>query len=94
MSKKSSKPLRPRSAYNFFVMEKRKEIIEKNPDMKNKDVIKEIGKLWKQITEEEKAKYDKMSEDDHARVEEEKKNALPSEKKKSEKDDDETDEDE
>ncbi len=88
---------RPRSAYNFFMQEKRKEVIEKNPNLKAPDVMKEVSKLWKAATPEEKEKFTKMSEEDHERVNQGKKDAPAAEKKsksKKKKDDEEEDEDE
>lgn len=59
---------RPRSAYNFFMQEKRAEIIQQNPNLKALDVMKEVSRLWKNISKEEKEKYIKMSDDDCERL--------------------------
>lgn len=73
---------RPKTAYILFTMDKRKEVAEKNPDMKQKDILKELGRLWKEVSAEEKEKYNKLAEEDKKRCEELKKNS-PAEEKKS-----------
>lgn len=73
---------RAKTAYIFFTMDKRNEVAEKNPDMKQKDILKELGRLWKEMPEDEKEKYKKQAEEDKKRVAEDKKNS-PAEEKKS-----------
>ena len=71
---------RAKSAYIFFTMDKRPEVVQQNPDMKQKDILKELARLWKEVSDEEKEKYQKMADEDKARVAEEKKNMPASEK--------------
>src|SRR6056300_1361361 len=42
------KEKRPPTAYNIFVKEKRAEIKEANPEMDNKEIFAEIGRIWKE----------------------------------------------
>ncbi|OHS97674.1 hypothetical protein TRFO_36106 [Tritrichomonas foetus] len=62
-----------RTAYNFFVSEKRLQVIERYPDINQTDLMKEIALLWKACSPEDKKKYKIMAEEDHARAEAEKK---------------------
>jgi hypothetical protein len=47
-------PLRP---YNIYVQENMKIIKEANPKMTSSDIMKEIGKKWKALSEDDKKKY-------------------------------------
>ncbi|KAK2196164.1 bifunctional High mobility group box domain/High mobility group box domain superfamily [Babesia duncani] len=67
-------PKRALSSYMFFAKEKRAEIIKNNPEL-NKDVAavgKMIGSAWNALSEQEKAPYEKMAEEDKKRYETEK----------------------
>ncbi|WJG71469.1 hypothetical protein [Spiroplasma ixodetis] len=61
----SNKVKRPMNAYMLFSKEKRVEIIQQKPEIKSKvaEVTKIIGNHWKEMTNEEKSKYVKMSEE-------------------------------
>ena len=72
---------RAKSAYIFFNKEKRQEVIDKNPGIQPKDIIKELARLWKETPESEREKYNKLAEEDKKRVEAEKEKNPPSEKK-------------
>ncbi len=64
------KEKRPPTAYNIFVKEKCPEIKEANPEMDNKEILKEIGRIWKEQkaekapSEEEKKISDKKEEEE------------------------------
>lgn len=65
-------PKRGKSSYIFFCVDKRQEIIDANPDMSAKDLIKELGRVWREdISDEEKKKYQEQSTADKTRYEEE-----------------------
>ena len=82
MGKDKAKKPKAKSAYLFFNQEKRQEVIDKNPGIKPKDILKELGRLWKETSESEREKYNKLAEEDKKRVEAEKeKNPTTSEKK-------------
>ena len=50
------------SAYNIFMKEKRKVVLEQNPSMKSKDVMKKVAEMWREVSEEEKKKYTERAE--------------------------------
>jgi hypothetical protein len=60
-------PKRPSSAYIFFSKKERKDIKNKNPEIRFGDIAKLIGTKWKQISEKDKKKFVKMAEDDKIR---------------------------
>ena len=65
-------PKRGKSSYIFFCVDKRQEVIDANPDMSAKDIIKELGRVWRDDTsDEEKKKYQEQSATDKARYEDE-----------------------
>ena len=70
--KEKSDIKRPKSAYMFFFMEERPNIVKKNPSMGVADVAKEVGAAWKKKSEKEKAPYEKKAAEDKARYETEK----------------------
>jgi len=55
--KDPSAPKRPMSAFLHFSRGRRSRIKEKNPDMKNTEVSKILGDLWRNSTEEERRPY-------------------------------------
>lgn len=63
---------RPRSSYAFFMKEKRKSISEQYPDKNPRELMGDIAAAWKNISDEEKAKYTAMAEEDKARYASEK----------------------
>ena len=63
---------RPKSAYFFFCDEKRKEIQTNNPEEKMGGISKILGKIWKELSEDEKIKYTDMNVEDVNRYENEK----------------------
>jgi hypothetical protein len=54
-------PKRPRSSYLFFCDDKRAEVKGENPDFKAVDVTKQLGRMWKELSEEDKKPYEKQS---------------------------------
>lgn len=73
-------PKRGKSSYIYFCLENRDKIKKKNPEMDAKDLTKELGRMWREdVSDEEKAKYVKMSEKDKSRYEKEKETYVPSE---------------
>lgn len=69
----SNKVKRPMNAYMLFSKEKRGEIIQQKPELKSKvtEVAKLIGNHWKEMTDEEKAKYQNLALEDKQRYESE-----------------------
>ncbi|KAI8463787.1 MAG: high mobility group box domain-containing protein [Monoraphidium minutum] len=62
-------PKRGLSAYMFFSQAKRKEVADKNPEYKMGDIAKELGAMWKTISDKDKAKYEDMAKKDKERYE-------------------------
>jgi HMG (high mobility group) box/HMG-box domain len=62
-------PTRPRSSYILFSTEKRRELAEGGTP--GKDTMKAASELWKNLTDEEKAPYDLLHEEDKVRHEKE-----------------------
>lgn len=59
------------SPYIIFVNENREKVKAKNPDIKNTELLSEMGNLWKQASEEEKSRYQKLADQDKLRHERE-----------------------
>lgn len=71
-------PKRGKSSYIYFCVEKRDEIKEANPDMSGKEIIKELGRVWREdVTDKDKVRYTKLSDTDKARYQEEMKDYTP-----------------
>ena len=63
---------RAKSAYFFFCDDKRKEVQLANPGKSMCEMSKALGKLWKEISEEDRQKYTDQNVDDVQRYEDEK----------------------
>ena len=72
-------PKNPKSAYVIFCQEKRDEVKKANPEMIAKDIMKELGKLWKDTEEDDRKEYKEKAQEDKERYTEEMKNYVPSE---------------
>lgn len=71
-------PKRGKSSYIYFCVEKRESIKEANPDMSAKDIIKELGRVWRDdVTDKDKIRYTNLSADDKTRYQEEMKAYTP-----------------
>jgi hypothetical protein len=71
-------PKRGKSSYIYFCVEKRESVKEDNPDMSAKDIIKELGRVWREnVKDKDKARYVKLSEEDKNRYENEMKTYTP-----------------
>ena len=71
-------PKRGKSSYIYFCVEKREDIKKNNPDMSAKEIIKELGRVWREnVSVKDKARYEKLSLDDKARYESERKEYIP-----------------
>ena len=66
-----NKPKRVKSAYLFFCEDKRELVKKNNPDIKVSDIMKELSKLWKNISPQELKKYEKLKEKDTERYQDE-----------------------
>ena len=71
-------PKRGKSSYIYFCIDKRDEIKKANPDMSAKDIIKELGRVWRDdVSEKDKARYVKLSDSDKSRYDNEMKDYKP-----------------
>lgn len=70
-------PKRGKSSYIFFCVEQREKIKKSHPEMEAKDIIKELGNRWKDLSDEKKVKYVKMAEEDKERFSHEMGNYTP-----------------
>lgn len=77
--KDPSAPKRPLSAYMFFANAKRKELMAENPKKTVGELGKELGALWKNLSEDDKKPYAKQAVKDKSRYEEEMKSYQPPE---------------
>lgn len=57
-----NKPKRPLSSFLYFCNDYRDTVRSDNPDLQMGGVMKELGKLWKDLDEENKIKFIKMAE--------------------------------
>jgi len=64
---KLSHPKKSLTAYTLFVKIKRKELQEKFPDATTPELMKEIGRQWKHISDEDKEWYQTMALKDKER---------------------------
>ncbi len=69
--KDPNKPKKPKSGFLFFCDKERGKLIEKEKKKNKKVVIgniaKELGKMWKKLSDNEKKKYEEMKNKDQAR---------------------------
>merc|ERR1719174_3108209 len=73
--KDENKPKRGKSAYILFVTQKRGEVKEKYPELDNTAAMKQLGIMWKEASDAEKAPFEAMAKKDKIRYEKEKETA-------------------
>lgn len=56
-----NKPKRSKNAFMLFSAAKRAEIKEANPDMKSTDISKELGVLWKALSDDDKKPFEQQA---------------------------------
>jgi len=71
-------PKRPMTAYICFCKDKRGEVVANNPELKAKEILVELGRLWKNdyLPDKKREKWVKKAEEDKQRYEEEKTSSL------------------
>ena len=85
-TKDANKPKRAKSAYNFFCINERENAIKNlGDDYEAKNVMSELGRMWKELKDGNSAsvkkkmtKYENMASDDKKRYQEEMDNYTPS----------------
>ena len=65
--KSKKRPKRALSAYNFFLIQKRGEVKEKYPELDNTAAMKQLGIMWKEASDAEKAPFEAMAKEDKIR---------------------------
>eukprot|EP00357_Protocruzia_adherens_P018352 CAMPEP_0114994682 /NCGR_PEP_ID=MMETSP0216-20121206/13281_1 /TAXON_ID=223996 /ORGANISM="Protocruzia adherens, Strain Boccale" /LENGTH=436 /DNA_ID=CAMNT_0002358583 /DNA_START=105 /DNA_END=1415 /DNA_ORIENTATION=+ len=65
--KEPPKPKRGMTAFAIYSKENRENIAAENPELKAPDLMKEIGKRWKELDTEARAEYERKSEVDKER---------------------------
>lgn len=73
-NKHKDEPKKPKSAYICFCTDKRHEVKDKNDGISNTDIMSELGKMWKSLSEGDKAKWEKVAIEDKQRYATEMKN--------------------
>jgi len=66
--KKKSKAKRAPSGYIIFCGDKREEVKTENPEMKATEITKELGRQWRELSQEEKDEYNQRSKDMNAEL--------------------------
>ncbi|KAK7081019.1 High mobility group box 1 [Halocaridina rubra] len=69
--KDPNRPKRALSAFFYYANDERPKVRAANPDFSVGEVAKELGRQWNEMTESEKAKYEKQAEEDRARYDRE-----------------------
>ena len=64
-------PKKPKTSYMYFCDDFRKDITEKNPDLKMGGISKELGKIWNGYSDDDKEKYNELAKKDKNRYEDE-----------------------
>lgn len=64
-------PKRPAPAYIIFSNQMRATVKEENPEMKSTEILSELGRRWRSLSEKEKAKYQKQADEGKAAYERE-----------------------
>jgi structure-specific recognition protein 1 len=70
--KERTGPKRPLSSYMYYCQDNRETVKSQNPNMNGKEITTELGKRWKNLTEEQKVPYEAKATADKARFASEK----------------------
>jgi hypothetical protein len=83
-NKDPNTPKRCKSAYLFFCNSVRNDIKQNNPELSNKDITKEMGRLWKNVKTDKKEykKYEELANKDRERYNREKKEYMKGDKER------------
>ena len=75
--KDKNAPKRGRTSYIIFCTEKRPAVQAQFPELKNKEIVRKIGALWKTLTPDEQEPYRVKEKEDKVRFTEEMKKYVP-----------------
>jgi len=65
--KDPNRPKRAKNSYMLFVEKHRPKVVEDNPKMKVTEVLKRMGEMWREVTDEEKEELQAVAEEDKKR---------------------------
>jgi Zn/Cd-binding protein ZinT len=69
-------PKKPRTSYIFFFKEESNKQKSKDPSLKTTEIAKICGSIWKDLSQDDIVRFQQMSEEDHSRYENEKRQLL------------------
>lgn len=78
--KKREGPKKPLSSYMFYCIDQRSKVKEDSPDLDSKEITRELGRLWNEMSEKEKSFYVEKADADKKRYENEKNISAPDSK--------------
>merc|ERR1712080_91735 len=64
-------PKKARGAYILYTMDARPQVVAANPEMKVTEIMKVLGSQWRDLDDDDKAKYQQLADEDKTRYEEE-----------------------
>ena len=76
-------PKGAKNAYIFFCADNREQVKEENPEMKSTEIVSELARLWQEVDEDMKAKYQQKASEDKQRYQEEMSDYVPSDEEAS-----------
>jgi hypothetical protein len=65
--KDKNAPKKGKSAFLFFIQERSAECKNENPDLKHKEIISKLSKIWNELSESEKKPYNLQADKDKQR---------------------------
>eukprot|EP00924_Labyrinthula_sp_SR-Ha-C_P011756 augustus_masked-scaffold_69-processed-gene-0.59-mRNA-1 protein AED:0.05 eAED:0.07 QI:0/-1/0/1/-1/1/1/0/178 len=79
MVKRKKHPDAPKAAlgsYMWFCQEERPKVVEDKPDLSAKEILTELGNRWRQISEDDKKRFQEKADEDKVRYKKEEENFL------------------
>eukprot|EP00829_Urostomides_striatus_P003332 TRINITY_DN13743_c0_g1_i1.p1 TRINITY_DN13743_c0_g1~~TRINITY_DN13743_c0_g1_i1.p1 ORF type:complete len:150 (+),score=100.97 TRINITY_DN13743_c0_g1_i1:15-464(+) len=68
IKKDKNAPKKPMTAYFWYMKTRREDLKKEKPDLNHKEIISTMAEEWRSMTEDKKAKYNKMAEEDKAKA--------------------------
>jgi len=79
VKKERTGPKRALSSYMYFCQDSRDSVKAENPDMNGKEVTSELGRRWKELSDDQKTPFEAKAAADKLRYESEKESSSPKE---------------
>jgi len=70
--KKKTGPKKPTTAFFYYVSDIREQVKSENPELKTAELAKIHGKMWRELSEQDKEPYNQKNKEDKERYEKEK----------------------